>query len=78
MGTNKSSLFNTTNTSRPHANAMRFRRYNPECAVASGLVVVGYWLLAPTDRRVSVALGLAIAGCSSGQARLLFSTYHRT
>ena len=37
-------------------------RYNPKCVVASGLVVGGYWLLArPSDRRVSVALGLAIA-----------------
>ena len=40
------------------ANALR---YNPKCVVASGLVVGGYWLLAPSDRRVSVALGLAIA-----------------
>ena len=36
-------------------------RYNPKCAVASGLVVGGYWLLAPSDRRVSVALALAVA-----------------
>ena len=36
-------------------------KYNPKCVVASGLVVGGYWLLAPSDRRVSVALGLAIA-----------------
>ena len=40
---------------------MRLPRYNPKCVVASGLVVGGYWLLAPSDRRVSVALGLAIA-----------------
>ena len=40
---------------------MRLPRYNPKCLVASGLVVGGYWLLAPSDRRVSVALGLAIA-----------------
>ena len=36
-------------------------RYNPKCLVASGLVVGGHWPLAPSDRRVSVALGLAIA-----------------
>ena len=36
-------------------------RYNPKCLVASGLVVGGYWLLAPSDRRVSVALALAVA-----------------
>ena len=36
-------------------------RYNPKCLVASGAVVGGYWLLSPSDRRVSVALGLAIA-----------------
>ena len=37
-------------------------RYNPKCLVASGAVVGGYLLLArPSDRRVSVALGLAIA-----------------
>ena len=36
-------------------------RYNPKCLVASGLVVGGYWLLAPADRRVSVALALAVA-----------------
>ena len=37
-------------------------RYNPKCVVASAAVVGGYWLLArPSDRRVSVALGLAIA-----------------
>ena len=40
---------------------MRLPAYNPKCVVASGLVVGGYWLLAPSDRRVSVALGLAIA-----------------
>ena len=36
-------------------------QYNPKCVVASGLVVGGYWLLAPSDRRVSVALALAVA-----------------
>ena len=36
-------------------------RYNPKCVVASGLVVGSYWLLAPSDRRVSVALALAVA-----------------
>ena len=36
-------------------------RYNPKCVVASGLVVGGYWLLAPSDRQISVALALAVA-----------------
>jgi hypothetical protein len=36
-------------------------RYNPKCLVASGLVVGGYWLLAPSDRRVTIALALAVA-----------------
>ena len=41
---------------------MRLPAYNPKCLVASGAVVGGYLLLArPSDRRVSVALGLAIA-----------------
>ena len=36
-------------------------RYNSKCVAASGLVVGGYWVLAPSDRRVSVALALAVA-----------------
>ena len=36
-------------------------RYNPKYLVASGLVVGGYWLLAPSDRRVTIALALAVA-----------------
>ena len=36
-------------------------RYNPKCLVASGLVVGGYWLLAPSDRRLTIALALAVA-----------------
>ena len=36
-------------------------RYNPKCLVASGLVVGGYWLLSPSDRRVTIALALAVA-----------------
>ena len=40
---------------------MRLPRYNPKCLVASGLVVGGYWVLAPSDRQVSVALALAVA-----------------
>ena len=51
IGTNKNSLFNTTNTPPPHANAMRLPAYNPKCLVASGAVVGGYLLLArPSDR----------------------------
>ena len=41
---------------------MRLPAYNPKCLVASGAVVGGYLLLArPSDRRVSVALALAVA-----------------
>ena len=41
---------------------MRLPAYNPRCLVASGAVVGGYLLLArPSDRRASVAVGLAIA-----------------
>ena len=36
-------------------------RYNPKCLVASGLVVGGDWLLAPSDRRLTIALALAVA-----------------
>ena len=45
-------------------------QYNPKCLVAFGLVVGGYWLLAPSDRRVSVALGLAIATYSPVRPRV--------
>ena len=31
-------------------------RCNPKSVVASAAVVGGYWLLAPSDRRISVAL----------------------
>ena len=40
---------------------MRLPRYIPKCVVASGLVVGGYWLLAPSDRRLTIALALAVA-----------------